>query len=190
MIGKMELNGRYDLEQLLIVANTAHRPGAHRNVRRPSVLPHDHLDSAQEAREFMGRRGLELPERAPSRSDLDALKRIRDVVQRLADDGPGGTVARDLAAVIRDGRFRLRQDAGIEADATGWNAVAMDLLPPLIELARDPARLRRCQNPDCAWLFIDRSRNHSRQWCEMGVCGNRAKASRFRQRGRSQPSVA
>ncbi len=186
----MELHGRYDVDQLLVVANTAHRAGAHRHARRPSVLPHDHLETGHAAREFMAVRGLDLPDRAPTRSDLDGLKRIRDVVQRLADDGPGGTVARDVAAVLRDGRFRLRPDAGIEADASGWSAVAMDLLPPLVELARDPARLRRCQNPDCAWLFIDRSRNRSRQWCEMGVCGNRAKASRFRERGRSQPSVA
>ncbi|AYM10356.1 hypothetical protein G6L58_04905 [Agrobacterium tumefaciens] len=37
-------------------------------------------------------------------------------------------------------------------------------------------RLRICGN--CGWLFIDRSKNRSRIWCDMTVCGNRQKASR------------
>ena len=38
----------------------------------------------------------------------------------------------------------------------------------------DTERLKIC--PNCEWLFIDRSRNRSRTWCDMAVCGNRAKA--------------
>ncbi|MBP2507048.1 putative RNA-binding Zn ribbon-like protein [Agrobacterium tumefaciens] len=37
-------------------------------------------------------------------------------------------------------------------------------------------RLRICGN--CGWLFIDRSKNKSRIWCDMAVCGNRQKANR------------
>lgn len=44
------------------------------------------------------------------------------------------------------------------------------------------ARLRIC--PNCTWLFIDRSRNSSRLWCDMAVCGNRRKASRHYHRHR------
>lgn len=36
------------------------------------------------------------------------------------------------------------------------------------------SRIRIC--PNCGWLFVDRSRNASRLWCDMAVCGNRAKA--------------
>ena len=35
-------------------------------------------------------------------------------------------------------------------------------------------RMKIC--PNCEWLFIDFSRNGSRTWCDMAVCGNRAKA--------------
>jgi predicted RNA-binding Zn ribbon-like protein len=35
-------------------------------------------------------------------------------------------------------------------------------------------RVRIC--PNCNWLFVDRSRNSSRLWCDMSVCGNRQKA--------------
>ena len=38
------------------------------------------------------------------------------------------------------------------------------------------ARIKSC--PNCDWLFIDRSRNQRRRWCDMEVCGNRAKSRR------------
>ncbi len=34
----------------------------------------------------------------------------------------------------------------------------------------------------CHWLFLDTTRNHSRRWCTMEDCGNRAKIHRFRQK--------
>lgn len=42
------------------------------------------------------------------------------------------------------------------------------------------ARLRACE--DCDWLFLDLSRGGRRRWCDMAVCGNRAKARRQRDR--------
>jgi predicted RNA-binding Zn ribbon-like protein len=41
-------------------------------------------------------------------------------------------------------------------------------------------RVRICRN--CNWLFLDRSRNGSRLWCDMAVCGNRQKARRHYRR--------
>ena len=41
-------------------------------------------------------------------------------------------------------------------------------------------KIRACDNPDCRWLFLDTSKNHSRRWCDMRVCGNRMKARRFK----------
>jgi predicted RNA-binding Zn ribbon-like protein len=51
-----------------------------------------------------------------------------------------------------------------------------------LSLLRDEtvARLRIC--PNCSWLFVDRSRNSSRLWCDMAVCGNRQKANRHYRR--------
>jgi predicted RNA-binding Zn ribbon-like protein len=39
-----------------------------------------------------------------------------------------------------------------------------------------------CGEETCRWLFLDRSKNHSRRWCNMQICGNRAKARRFQAR--------
>jgi predicted RNA-binding Zn ribbon-like protein len=44
--------------------------------------------------------------------------------------------------------------------------------------------VRECAADDCEWLFLDESRNHSRRWCDMKVCGNRQKARRHYQRAR------
>jgi predicted RNA-binding Zn ribbon-like protein len=46
----------------------------------------------------------------------------------------------------------------------------------------DLGRLGQCAGPNCGWLFLDTSRNHRRQWCDMQDCGNRAKVRRFRAR--------
>jgi predicted RNA-binding Zn ribbon-like protein len=43
-------------------------------------------------------------------------------------------------------------------------------------------QVHRCSGERCDWLFLDSSRNHSRRWCTMRDCGNRAKARRFHAR--------
>jgi predicted RNA-binding Zn ribbon-like protein len=45
-------------------------------------------------------------------------------------------------------------------------------------------RVTECASERCGWLFMDLSRNHSRRWCDMNECGNRAKARRHYERTR------
>jgi len=47
---------------------------------------------------------------------------------------------------------------------------------------QDRARLRQCQDADCGWLFLDRTKNGSRVWCSSADCGNRTRARRHYQR--------
>jgi predicted RNA-binding Zn ribbon-like protein len=46
------------------------------------------------------------------------------------------------------------------------------------------SRMKACPGPHCGWLFYDASRNRSRQWCSMQLCGNRVKGREFRARRR------
>ncbi|MEQ7005160.1 CGNR zinc finger domain-containing protein [Actinopolymorpha sp. B17G11] len=48
------------------------------------------------------------------------------------------------------------------------------------------ARLKVCAASDCAWAFYDTSKNRSRHWCSMGVCGNRQKTRAYRARQRAK----
>jgi predicted RNA-binding Zn ribbon-like protein len=62
----------------------------------------------------------------------------------------------------------------------------------LVPIARDVARLlatpdcpvRKCAGEDCVRHFYDDSRTGRRRWCEMAICGNRAKAAAFEKRKR------
>jgi predicted RNA-binding Zn ribbon-like protein len=49
----------------------------------------------------------------------------------------------------------------------------------------DIDNVRECSEKTCRWFFLDRSRNHSRRWCDMQLCGNRSKAKRFYARTRT-----
>jgi predicted RNA-binding Zn ribbon-like protein len=46
--------------------------------------------------------------------------------------------------------------------------------------------VRACAAEPCRWLFVDTSRNRARRWCDMKICGNRAKARKFYQRRASR----
>ncbi|MFB4311033.1 CGNR zinc finger domain-containing protein [Actinomadura sp. GTD37] len=43
-------------------------------------------------------------------------------------------------------------------------------------------RLKVCQEDTCRWAFLDTSKNRSRSWCSMRVCGNRTKTRAYRAR--------
>ena len=45
-------------------------------------------------------------------------------------------------------------------------------------------RVKICPADSCRWAFFDHSRNRSRTWCSMRVCGNRTKARNWRERAR------
>jgi predicted RNA-binding Zn ribbon-like protein len=63
-----------------------------------------------------------------------------------------------------------------------------DLLAPVAHsaaaffAAADYSAIRKCEDPQCILFFYDTSKNHSRRWCSMDLCGNRAKVAAFRER--------
>jgi len=75
-----------------------------------------------------------------------------------------------------------------EADHRALDAMVWPIVESAADLLTSAQRGRIGQCADdrgCGWLFLDTTRNHSRRWCEMGDCGNRAKARRHYQRTRS-----
>jgi predicted RNA-binding Zn ribbon-like protein len=60
-------------------------------------------------------------------------------------------------------------------------AAADLLLSPQASLIKD------CGAPTCRWLFLDVSKNHTRRWCDMKICGNRVKARRHQARLQEAP---
>ena len=86
----------------------------------------------------------------------------------------GGFLAEAAPRVALARRWRL-----CVADR-GGRATLAGLLGPVLWSAIDLlggarlAKVKRCANDACQWLFIDDSKNGSRRWCSMSSCGNRA----------------
>lgn len=118
----------------------------------------------------------------------DAVVELREAIDALfrarARGGPepdGGLprLLRACAAAL-DGEAEAGPGDGSSRDrpADFAAAVARSSLRLLCDDAS--GRIRICAN--CNWLFLDRSRNGSRVWCDMAVCGNRQKARRHYRR--------
>lgn len=63
----------------------------------------------------------------------------------------------------------------------GINPILWPVARAAVELLTSDkaSRVRECEDDrGCGYLFIDQSKNHSRRWCSMDSCGNRAKARR------------
>ncbi|MDJ0949272.1 MAG: ABATE domain-containing protein [Alphaproteobacteria bacterium] len=128
----------------------------------------------------------------------------RAIALREALDGVFGAVAagrrapkdglavlnRELANALAHARVSTRRGGFVWA----WSKDDPPLDRPLWPIARSAAdlltapelqRVKRCGGRDCGWLFLDTSKNNRRRWCEMEVCGNRAKARRYYARHRN-----
>jgi predicted RNA-binding Zn ribbon-like protein len=97
-----------------------------------------------------------------------------------------GTLERHFKAARLKQKLNWKQSprlewkwSGMERDAelAVW-ALAISASELMTSEAVD--RVRACDNPECRWLFLDTSKNHTRRWCDMKVCGNRMKARRFK----------
>lgn len=136
--------------------------------------------------------GLEAPVEQLSAVQA-ALRHTRAVMRRVLKDPQDETARAALNAVLERGR--IVRTLGVdgpqerlevpEIDRVAW--LAADNLLDLLRTR--PQQIRRCGNADCTLYFLDTSKNHSRTWCSMKTCGNRAKFQRHthRQRARSSP---
>jgi predicted RNA-binding Zn ribbon-like protein len=95
----------------------------------------------------------------------------------------------DLETAAADLPLRLAFDTTVprlQPVESGVRGALAAVLAAVVSTAGDDTweRMKICSADDCHWAFIDRSRNRSRTWCAMGVCGNRAKTRSYRARRR------
>lgn len=86
--------------------------------------------------------------------------------------------AAHLAVRFEDGQPLLAPEGDGARAAIGRIVAAVAELAPTEEWKR----LKGCRDEHCRVAFYDKSRNRSRAWCSMEVCGNREKARSFRAR--------
>ena len=83
-----------------------------------------------------------------------------------------------LGVRFEDGRPVLAPEGDGARGAIGRIVATVAELAPTDEWKR----LKGCRDEHCRVAFYDKSRNRSRAWCSMEVCGNREKARSFRKR--------
>ena len=115
--------------------------------------------------------------------EKSGLIALRETIDRLFRNGAqaGAIPTADLPDFLVACADGLRRSSEATAPAGGQRLMAAVALSA-IALLPEARRIRICHN--CRWLFLDRSKNGSRRWCDMAVCGNRQKAKRHYQRRR------
>jgi predicted RNA-binding Zn ribbon-like protein len=129
----------------------------------------------------------ELRHRA-TEADLEEALALREALRELLRAHTGVEADTDGASAVLDdiaGEHGLRVrfvsgSVAFEPADSGLGGVLAAVASAMADGSWE--RLKACRSDTCRWAFIDNARNHSRQWCDMKVCGNRAKARAFRER--------
>jgi predicted RNA-binding Zn ribbon-like protein len=109
--------------------------------------------------------------RVPAATDLAALN--TRVAEALAH----------LAIAKQRGRFAWTWSGPPNAlDRVVWPAIRS---AAVLLTSDELGKLRTCGAANCGWVFLDTTKNRSRRWCDMRVCGNRAKVRRYYARQRA-----
>ncbi|MER7505014.1 CGNR zinc finger domain-containing protein [Nonomuraea pusilla] len=144
----------------------------------------DQFDDPEGVRAWLSEHGLpggDEPDRV--RGPLvEARDAVRDALEGRGPDRLNDVLDRGSC------RPRLGPDGPSESvviEDAAWHAPWVAAASFVRLLGERPDRVRRCANPECPLWFLDASKNGSRRWCSMEVCGNRAKVGRFNQRHRT-----
>jgi predicted RNA-binding Zn ribbon-like protein len=134
------------------------------------------LRSARELREALAAVLYAAAEqRVPAAAEIEMLERRFHEAERprhlqwlTADSGIHGSL-----------QWQWR---GEQVKAAGFPVWLIAQAASQLMLSDAIGRVRACEADSCRWLFLDTSKNHTRRWCNMRICGNRAKARRFQER--------
>lgn len=172
----------------------------------------DHLSSASDVVEWARHTKAVHPEdadwlAATTRRDRDlgrelleaalALREdIHSIVSEVAAERPAPTkIVESLTRTHARALARAKLTRFGAHYAWSWSVAASPIeavLGPIslsaltILCQADLTRIKQCQGEKCGWLFLDTTKNKSRRWCEMEICGNRAKQKRFGAKARGE----
>lgn len=156
----------------------------------------DALSTPDELRDWLVGRGLLADGATVEAADLVTARALREALRDVLAGHHAGTAV-DPGAVDRLNAAvaglplvaRVRPDghAGLTAGADDAAGALAQVVAGVVEASVSGTweRLKICPEDTCAWVFYDRSKNRSRRWCTMDVCGNRAKTRGYRARRRA-----
>jgi predicted RNA-binding Zn ribbon-like protein len=131
------------------------------------------------------------PARRATVRDLENARAIRDALRALAAYNSGEPLAENIvasgSAALGELPINVQFVADGSAVAVGGKGVERYFGEIVASYARAQEqrrweRVKLCASPDCRWAYWDSSKNESRRWCAMGVCGSRSKMRAYRRR--------
>ena len=157
----------------------------------------DEIAEPEALRDWLAERGFIDPAAEIGAAELRQAHDLREAIRKLLlannGDPPDPAAAEVLNAAARRAELQVAFDSGGEAELepvrTGFDGAIGKLLAIVYcsMAAETWPRLKACAlHDDCEWAFFDWSKNRSGTWCDMKVCGNRAKARAYRERKRGQ----
>ncbi|MCI0446836.1 CGNR zinc finger domain-containing protein [bacterium] len=140
---------------------------------------------------ILNRRDTQRLNKKGAQSVVKRALRLREAIYRicvaaLKKESPDSADLKLLNHEIHEARNHEFVDSSFRIRTKSTNKDLDQILWPVALSARqlltseDLKRLQQCDSENCGWLFVDTSKNHTRQWCDMSDCGNRAKVRRFR----------
>jgi predicted RNA-binding Zn ribbon-like protein len=144
--------------------------------------------------EWLSGHGLGPADLRPTAADLRRAVAVREALRAiLLSHGDGSPEPADAWRALDDQARRSRLQVRFEPSgevlpepAAGGVDGAVGRLLAIVHgaVARPDAwrRLKACRLHTCEWAFYDHTKNRSGAWCNMAVCGNRAKARAYRER--------
>ncbi len=152
----------------------------------------DRIASPEELAEWLSEEGLVDDLVEPSAAEHADAVAVREAIRELllahnGVDADTTAASRALDEVGRKARLGVRFVDGrpeLAPEGDGAAAALGLIVAAVAELASTAEwnRLKACRDEHCRVVFYDQSRNRSRAWCSMEVCGNREKARSFRAR--------
>jgi predicted RNA-binding Zn ribbon-like protein len=151
----------------------------------------DDYDSAEKAEAWLA--AHDLGDHRLSHDDLRRLRAFRAGLRALLLANHGEPVDEQAVAAMNEAAARAPitvcfDELGVPCFETtighGLDGVFARVLVGIATAAADGTweRLKICRNDTCAVAFYDLSKNLSRSWCSMDVCGNRVKVRTYRTR--------
>ena len=129
---------------------------------------------------------------------IDARECLFRIVSNLADGGEiPEEVVRKWNRIVSESQSRYEmvpEASGFiwrrRSTPFGLDAPLWPVIHSAVQLLTGPnaARIRKCDGENCNWMFLDTSKRGNRRWCDMTVCGNRAKARSFYERQKKKGS--
>jgi predicted RNA-binding Zn ribbon-like protein len=152
----------------------------------------DELADAPATAAWFAERGLLPDGEQLTDADVRQAREMREALRKLllAHNGaplePGAVDSVNAAAKSAELvlRFDEQGHAALVPVRPGIDGALGRLLAIVFRAMADGTweRLKACPADDCEWAFYDWSKNGSGTWCDMAVCGNRAKARAYRER--------